>query len=204
MFWIAQPKAASSSLGATISAILKVKVINGLVTKPKKFCNDFPEIQKWHGTMVPRYMDFLIEMYNDQTILYKEHILPTARQIEMIRKFPAPIMILLRNPLESYDSYVRFNNNEVLKKYGKKLVNLKQIKKDIQLFYWRYKTLEAEKHKHLLFITYNDLLLNFTETLQKIFTHYRWKLPENYKEIQLKKIKYTGVGIKRIKNDIYN
>lgn len=201
MFWIAQPKAASSSLGTTIAKILKVKYINGLVTKPKIFCNEFSEIQRWHNTMIPRTKKFMIDMYNDKSIFYKEHILPTTRHLNIIRNFNKPLMILLRRPNESYDAYIRFNNKEVLKRYGKKLVNLKKIKKDIELFYWRYKALEVEKLNHLLFITYRDLMFDFTETLKKIFEHYGWKLPENYDKIELQKIKYTGVGIKRIKNE---
>lgn len=195
MFWIAQPKSASSSLGYTLAKILKVKCINGLVTKPKRFCNDFPEIQKWHNTMLPRYMPFLVKMHKDKKVLYKEHILPSERQMDMVRDFPYPLMILLRNPDETFDSYRRFNENEVFQKYKKKLVNLNQIKKDVYLFFERYKQLEAENHKHLLFIYYKDLVLNFKSTLKKIFAHYKWKLPTG--NIELMKIKYTGVGIKK-------
>ena len=201
MFWIAQPKAASSSLGETMAEILNVKVLNALVTEPKIFCEGFPEIQKWHNSMVPRTMEFLQKMYDDKTIMYKEHILPTEEHLNIVRTFGKPLMILLRNPADTFDAYIRFNETACVKRYGKKVVDLNQIENDVQLFYWNYKTLEQKKYDHLLFIYYKDLMLNFTETLKKIFDHYGWELPENYKEIELKKIKYTGVGIERLKNE---
>jgi cyclopropane fatty-acyl-phospholipid synthase-like methyltransferase len=40
--------------------------------------------------------------------------------------------------------------------------------------------------------------------LKKIFKHYGWKLPSDYENIELKKIKYTGVGTDRINNESSN
>jgi hypothetical protein len=199
MFWIAQPKACSSSLGYTIADIFKVSVINGLVTKPKVFCKEFPEIQRWHGTMMPRTKAFIEKYYFDKSVLYKEHILPIRKHLDILRSFKHPLMILLRKPAETFDAYVRHDKTIHIKVWGKQVINLPKIEDDIFLFYSRYRALQMEKHSHLLFITYRDVVQNFTSTLVRIFNHYKWKLPKNYQKIQLKKIKYTGVGIKRLK-----
>jgi hypothetical protein len=196
MFWIAQPKACSSSVGYTIGEIFNAKVINGLVTKPKIFCDEFPEIQRWHGTMLPRTKEFLLEKYFDKRIMYKEHILPIEKHLDIIRNFGHPLMILLREPEETYDAYVRHDNTVHIKVYGKKRINLKAIKQDIYLFYNRYKALELEKHSHLLFITYRDVVLKWHKTMKRIFDHYGWEMPKN--KVPLKKVKYTGIGVKRL------
>ena len=207
MFFIAQPKSASSSLAYTLAEIFKAKCINGFVTKPKIFCNDFTELQRYHNTMNPRKAIFLNKFCTGTKNIYKEHLLPTKEHLEILRNFKFNIIILLRDVKETVDCYKRFDLIDVKKKFGRSgIVNIKEIKKDIELFYNKYMELKEEKHKHLLFIDYKDLILNFTETLEKIFNHYGYLLPKNYKKIQLKKIKYTGIGIKRLqeKKDVIN
>lgn len=201
MFWIAQPKSAGSSFGYTIAEIYNAKCINGLITKPKKYCEEFTELQNRHNTMIPRTKEFLYKYCTGIKTVYKEHILPTKNHLEILKTFNYNIVILLRNPEESFDCYKRFDLNEVKLKYGRSgIVNLKEIRKDIYLFYNRYKELENENYKHLLFIDYKDLIFNFTNTLIKVLNHYNLKIPKNIKQIKLKKIKYTGIGIKRLLN----
>ena len=201
MFFIAQPKSGSTSLGRTLSTVLKVSYLNGRTYYPRSkrpLCNEFKEIQKYHSSMVPRSKEYIIDSCKNKKNVYKEHILPTKRHLDIIRNLDCNLMILLRKPDETFDAYKRFNEKEVLKKYGEKIVDLKQIQKDIYMFYDRYIELKKENHKHLLFITYRDIVLNFTNTFKLIFDHYNLTLPKNYKKIKLMKVKFTGVGVKRL------
>jgi len=201
MFWISQPKSAGSSLACTLAKILKANYVNGRVYEHKKiYCEGFTELQKWHNTMIPRTAKFLYGYCTGTKNVYKEHILPTKEHMKIIRNFKYDIMILLRNPIDSIDCYKRFDLNEIKKRHGRSgIVNLIEIKKDINLFYNRYMKIKKENHSHLLFITFEDIINNFSKTLKKIFEHYKLILPKNYENIKLKKIKYTGIGEKRSK-----
>lgn len=199
MFFIAEPKSASSSLAYTLARIFKAKCINGFVTKQKIYCDDFTELQRFHNTMNPRSAKFLYRFCGGIRNVYKEHLLPTEEHLEILRNFKYPIVILLRKSKDVIDCYKRFDEIELKNKWGRKgILYLDKIKEDVELFYDRYMELKKEDYKHLLFITYKDLVLEFTKTLKKIFKHYGYELPENYKDIQLRKVKYTGVGIDRL------
>jgi hypothetical protein len=190
MLIIGQPKSASTSLMATLGKILDVKVREGLIKNPSsKACEGFDTIQTCHSNMSERSELYLSQLINGQRV-FKEHLLPTPEHIERLRDINKPVIILLREPKDSYDCYDRlFNSNNNIR------TDRLKLKKDIKKFYDGYKGLTD---KIFLIIKYKDLILNYEKTMKKILKHLGIK---GKKIVPLEKRRYTGVGEKRILNN---
>jgi hypothetical protein len=193
MLLIAQPKSASTSLVSTIGKIGGKRVNLGISKKPhNKDCEGFSEIQKYHCNMVQRNEQFLRNTTTNRSIVYKEHLLPIREHMEVLEKLKQRIVILIRNPEDSFDSYRRFfeENNP------KKEVNNDRLLNDLWNFhnYWMH---WASNKPYAICVEYRDLVLNFQYEIQRILKYFGLKVPKNIKKIKLAKIKYTGVGVKR-------
>jgi hypothetical protein len=191
MLLIAQPRSASTSLAKTIAEIGKLNVNLGIPRNEFDIdCEGYIEIQKYHSNMVERNMKFLSQEIKGRKTLFKEHLLPTNRHLKILNKIGRiPYIVLLRDPDESLDSYIRlFKKN---KDYDKdKLLN------DLRDFHDRYMWWASNKPNVLIFY-YRDLILNYNTVIRKILKHYKIKYN---KIIRLKKLHYTGIGEKRVTN----
>ena len=110
MLLIAQPKSASTSLAYTIARMNNLKCRVGIPkTKNDIRCNGFTEIQRFHDNMIKRSNSFFLQVVKGRKTLFKEHILPTPEHLKslnnLVRKHR--IVILLRNPEDSFDAYRR-------------------------------------------------------------------------------------------------
>lgn len=188
MLLIAQPKSASTSLLYTLKRITKLDIKEGIPKKPKeKNCPGFPEIQKHHSNMIQRNELFLKQVTKGRKKIFREHLLPIDDHLKILKKLNINIVILLRKPEDSVDSYIRFN----------KKTNKKQIKQDLDNFYNKYIDFSLKNDKIVLMIFYKDLILNYKGTMKKILKHYNLKIPKNIPPLE--KRKYTGIGFKRLK-----
>lgn len=184
MLIIAQPKSASTSLLFTLAKMMKIKPFKG--TKRKSFHileEGFEYIQKYHTLAFERSPIDVKEMIERKDILYREHLLPCKRVFKILDKYNNYI-VLLRKPIDSYDNYCRLTKN----------FNEKLLLRDLEIFNSMYR--EYLKGKDILIINYEDLVLKYNETMNKIKSY--WKIKS--KIIPLQKQNYTGEGIKRLKN----
>ena len=188
MLLIAQPKSASTSLLHTLKHITKLNIKEGIPRKSKeKNCPGFTEIQRHHSNMIQRNELFLKQVTSGRKTIFREHLLPIKEHLNILKKLNNKVVVLLRNPDDSCNSYMRFN----------KKTNEKQIKEDLNNFYNKYIDFYKKNDKIVLIVYYKDLVLRYEQTMKKILTHFNLKI---FKKIPpLQKRKFTGVGLKRIK-----
>ena len=183
MLLIAMPKSASTSLAATIAKIGNLNCKLGISRIDIDIdCDKFKYLQKCHDNMIERSSLFIKQVVEGRKTIFKEHLLPTKRHLEILKKFKSNIVILLRNPLDSYDSYKRL-----------KVKNCEKLEKELKDFHNKYMWFASNK-KNIIIIYYEDLILNYKNVMSKILKHFKIK----GKIIPMLKLKYTGVGRKRL------
>jgi len=193
MLLIAQPKSASTSLAHTIAKTCNLKLNLGIPGKKRDInCPGFQGIQRYHCNMVERGPLFIKQVVSGRKTLFKDHLLPIDKHLRRLEKIRKPIIILLRNPADSYDSYYR------LFKKSKKKFDEVGVMNDLKLFHDRYILWDA-KQPNTKIIFYRDLICNYVNTMKMIYKFYGIK-PRGIRP--LIKYKHTGVGAKRIKDAI--
>ena len=184
MLLIAQPKSASTSLMWSLSEILKVPHKNGQNRKSGDTdCEGYAQLQKYHGTMVRRSKEYL-KKWIEADIIYKEHILPTDEHLEYIKNIGAPVVVLLREPVECIKSYRR-----VLSVLPDKNIDYDEMRNELELF--REKYLSLTDDDNYLIITYDEIVNDFTNAIKKIIVHYKKTVPDNVEKYILAKRNYT-------------
>lgn len=194
MLIIAQPKSASTSLAFTLSQITRLNVIFGIARKPhNNDCQGFEEIQKFHCNMVQRNKQFLTNTTQNRNTIFKEHLLPIREHMQILEQLKQRVIILIRDPEESLDSYRRFFEENK----PKQEINYDKLLEDLWSFhnFWMH---WLSNKPYAICVEYRDLVLNFQYQIQRILKHYGLKIPKNIKKFKLAKMKYTGVGEKRI------
>lgn len=187
MLLIAQPKSASTSLMWTLAHILKIAHKNGQNRrKGDKPCEEFQELQKYHGTMVKRNYNFLYDYICKPKVLYKEHILPTKRHLEIIDDVKKPVIVLIRNEDNTIESYKRVYS--VLPEIKPDYEMLKSELLKFQNIYLEKESFHPDIYK---VISFEQLMDNFTETIKKCIIHYNKEVPEDIEKYKLCKRNYT-------------
>lgn len=190
MLLIAQPKAASTSLVHTIADIARLNCSEGVPRKAWEInCEGFEEIQKLHSNMIERSSLFINNTAKGRKKIFKEHLLPTKRHIQILDKIKTNVVVLLRNPKHSFDSYLRMPKGKTFSK------NLYWDLAEFNETYFYY----SLKKYYILIITYEELIKDYNKTMIRILTHYKIKVPKNIPPLQRRK--FTGVGIKRLKGN---
>jgi hypothetical protein len=186
MLLIAQPKSASTSLTRTIAKIGKLNYRLGIPRRSKDInCEGFEDMQRYHDNMIKRSELFLKQVVKGKKTIFKEHLLPIESHLNILSRFNDPIIILLRKPEDSADNY---------KRIGCKKLNLNNLVRNFKTFQNKY--IEwAKNRKNVLIVYYEDLILNYKVVIKKILKHYNIKYR---KIIPLLKVKFTGVGLKRL------
>lgn len=189
MLLIAIPKSAGTSLVHTVGRILKIKIFEGMPKWTYDInCEDYPELQKYHSIMPERSSRFLERVTRSKTEIYREHLLPTERHLNILKKINRKVVVLLRKPDDIIDSYKR------LKKSNK--INFEQLQKDIQKFYDEYLKYD-KKNNNMLIIHYELLIKYYQLTMKNIFKFWDLKMPKKFPSLAKKN--FTGVGLKRFK-----
>jgi hypothetical protein len=177
----------------SLSKVLKVSHKNG---QNRRFndikCEGYQELQKYHGTTVKRSYDYLKKYILDRNIIYKEHILPIKQHIVALRKINHNIVVLIRNPYETIESYRRVFS--VLPEVN---VNFEKLYEEVKMFYNVYMAL-SQKENNILIVTFRDVVFKFHETMKKIIEHYGFKIPDNLESYSLDKRNFTGHGLRKI------
>lgn len=198
---------------------MKIRYKNGISKgKNDKLCEGFEELQKYHTTTHKRSFQFLKKWIKDRSIIYKDHILPTKEHIEYINKINYPVVILLRDPFDTFDNYKRLLDDYRTDKLSKAeinelhldvLHNIDMVKFTSDIIDYRNFWIEA-KIKKALYIDYNELVMCPYHTCKKIVQHFGFNMPK-VKKFALLKAKgnhgyntYTGVGFERAKKQWSN
>jgi hypothetical protein len=173
--------------------MLKIQKKNGQNHRPgEKKCKGFVELQKYHGTTVQRSYRFLEHFINSKKVIYKEHILPIKKHIQMIDKINKPVVVLLRTPEETIESYKRIFDVINLD------IDFDVLLKEVKQFYSAY----INKKGIYLVVTWRDLVFRFHETIEKILKHYGFPIEKKIiKSYTLSKRNYTGDGLKEVLNE---
>jgi hypothetical protein len=192
MLLIAQPKSASTSLMWSISEILKITHKNGQsFTKNDKKCEGYEELQKYHGTTIERSFEYMEKYIVDKKVIYKEHILPIEKHLEIIEKINKPVVVLLRKPKETIESYKRVFS--VLPELNN--IDYDKLYEEVKLFYNTYEKIDSKLY---LIVKFRDVVFDFYKTMEKIIKHYGFKIPNNLYDFELEKRNYTGHGLRKI------
>jgi hypothetical protein len=189
---IGQPKSATTSLAATIGNMGRLNVRYGISrNQNSKKCKGFSEIQKYHNNMIQRSPEFLAQVTKGKKTIFKEHLLPTVEHRRILEKLKQPVVILIRNPEDSLDSYKR-----LFKEKGKK-ANLDKLYEDLKKFHdtWMH---WASNKPYAIVVEYRDLVLYFKNEIKRIFRCFKMKLPLDNRKYFLARKKYTGIGEKRV------
>ena len=213
---IAQPKSASTSLLKTLAAMLNIKFQNGISRNANypKDCPGFSTLQKYHGTMVERDEGFFRYWLEKKDVIYKEHILPTEKHLLLLEKIGKPFLVLLRNPEHSFDNYVRLRqayidgkisqrSNSIL--HAERFVNFDMdgLRHDLISFYQCWKNARLSRLPYALYLDYEDLVLRYQETMQKIcdFLSVKCAIIPLVRAMGNRDLycTYTGVGERRLK-----
>jgi hypothetical protein len=194
MLLIGMPKSASTSLIATLGELTGLATMQGIARVQTDIdCEGFPELQKYHTNMIERSGLFIKQVVTGNKKIFKEHLLPTKRHLKHLEKYKAPIVVLLREVEHSVDCYKRHDANHY-KKY-KKHIDLKKIEKDLKKFHDTYLHWISVQ-PNIIYVYYKDLVKNYVPTIKKILKHYKLPISKNIKP--LKRLKYTGIGVKRL------
>lgn len=204
---IGQPKSASTSLMITLSKCFGVEAgqVLGLTNKGNKkftidkynykYDNEFIYLHG-HSDMVDMSGKLFLKLLLDEKKIYKQHFAPSKNNIDIILKNigNSKLLVLLRKPKHVYNSYIRW--------WRRKNINKPRdyrhgVYTDFIKYYNIYKAL---KHKNIMVIDYDDLVLDFNNTLEKIILFYGKPIPDNINNIELSKHRFTGVGLKRLEH----
>ena len=193
MLLIAMPKSASTSLAATIAEIGRIKAVLGVPSTGIDIpCEGYEEIQHYHNNMCERSGLFIKQVITGRHKIFKEHILPTDRHLKLVKKIGGRVVVLLRNPEDAADCYRRLDE----KHYAKtgKHIDVDKILKELSDFHDRWMWWKST-NKNAIIVYYEDLIKNYRPTMKKILKHYGL----SGRIVAMKKLKYTGVGVKRLK-----
>jgi hypothetical protein len=194
MLIIAQPKSASTSLIYTMGELTGLKVKSITIDKQGKNCPGFKGLQGMHSNMTLRDATYIKKRAENRNIIFREHILPCDEHLKILDTIESNIIILLRNPDYAYDCYER-----AVKGYPRFKKLLPEIKKDLKTFYIMYLKIGMYK-RNFLYIYYDNLVMNYEKTMKQIFNHFKLSIPKSFGE--LKKMKFTGVGLKKCLNQV--
>lgn len=195
MLLIAMPKSASTSVAATIAEIGGLKCSLGVpATKLDIPCEGYKEIQHYHNNMSERSGMFLLQTITGRKTIFKEHLLPTQRHLKLVKKIGGKVVILLRNPEDATDCYKRLDEKH-FKRTGKH-IDVDEIMKELAMFHDRWQWWKST-NKNAILVYYEDLVKNYRPTMKKVLKHFGVK----GRIKALKKLKYTGVGVARLKEN---
>lgn len=224
MLLIAQPKSASTSLLYTLAKIMKlkskhaigkIKTVNGKKIELKwEKCIGFSEIQKYHDTTIKRDFNYFNKWIRNKNVLYREHILPIKEHLNYIRQVNNKILILLRNPEDCIDNYRRMyakyldgkmSEKDISQLYPKRFssIDFGYLLNDFIEFNVRWKDFNFNKK---LIITYEDLVLDYENTIKKVLKFFNFKIPKKIIPLMRHKYKrgtqsFTGVGLQKLKEE---
>lgn len=204
MLILAIPKSAGTSLSYTLANSHKLKLFEGFTHYKEKEEGNIVELR--HGSMKDVKEEGIKNFPNKEKI-YHEHIFPTQKNIDMLKKQKK--VILLREPEEILRSWWRAEKSGTHPKHpmlkdcktegeyvrkAKKLGALK-ILQDFKEGW------EKAKRKNDLIIYYKELKEKPKEMINKIERH--WDLPES-QNVELLKMRYNrGTMTRKIAKKIY-
>lgn len=206
MLIIAQPKSASTSLAVTLAQILKYPYHQIFLSKHKsrkalclaklhklrkRVVEDLP-----HSDMVEYHPSDLKCMSVLQKV-FKQHIPPTENNLNIIKKYEIKCVILLRDPKEAAEAYLRHVKNsdkEKVKHPRNDSVIMNKRFNSLDWFHRKYK--ELDDLDHIKIINFEDLVLEPNRIINEILEFYDHAPVE---EVVLRKERYTGVGLEKLK-----
>jgi hypothetical protein len=193
---IAQPKSASTSLKQSIAENAFINITE----KDRKEiyninCDEFLEMQKIFTTIYDIDSKKIWKMLYNRNYIYKKHILPTKRHLKIIDNLKINFVLLLRNIDDSLQNLKNHkNHHDFVFEWSYDIDILKQ---EFILFHEKWKQF-AENKNYILIIYYKDLIIDYKNTMDKIFNHLNLRKRIYYKD--LLKINYTGNGIKKYRS----
>ena len=169
MLIIAIPKSSSTSFLAALSEVSNIPGTQNFKLKNSKETADLPffkGISVGHSDMVNIDEATLNHWIESKECFYKQHILPTKHNIDILKKAKSKVIILIRNNHEILKSYDRVPKGGMKKAWKDRVVSKKETLKALRLFTVVYKH-HFKKNKNFLFIDFYDVTKNTQKTLRK-------------------------------------
>ena len=187
MLIISIPKSASTNLWISVAAATGLNKYN-IKRKPEAtHFGDFNLIaQLWSDAGI-RYKSDILKWGNDREGIYRKHILPVEENISSISKISEPAIVLLRNPKKIPDALIR--SSQINSNFDRKEL-LKQFRKYYEIYD------SHELNGKVLRVYFEKLVLDWENHIKKICDHFN--LPVIYEIENIKKRRYTGVGLKEL------
>lgn len=194
MLIISIPKSASSSLLHTFGQLHHTP--SKQIPLPHRLkAKNFPLLGKYHPD-AKELVQQDVKMFDTQNEVYKQHILPTKNNLELLEGVKK--VILLKKPEDVVLAYHRAELKRIHKKpkeefHGKLtgkawLAEARKngLLKELEHFYKRW---QQKEDKNTLLIYFDDLVKNPKSTINRIEEF--WKLPITHRPIELSKKRYS-------------
>jgi len=163
MLIVAQPRSASTSLLYTMSEILKIKPVNGLMRVKK--AAGYSELQRLHRIIGERTKETIKNCIQSKNKIYRLHLLPIEKHLKILDKIDDNFILLLRDPEKTLESYM---------KYCKSLQNNSKLRticlKDLYDFHNKWVEFAINK-KNILIVHFSELIQNERLFLRRIADH---------------------------------
>lgn len=214
MLLIGQPKSCTTSLGRTLAHTMKIKYCNGIGCQKYDYTvEEFKTIRQYHTSKLIPTEEELKSWINNKNLLFKDHILPIKKNIDIVKK-SGRVLILLRNPEHCLDNYkrmyVKYRTGGMTEKEVKELtpqllekVDWGLLLDDLKAYNEGWKNANLSNAKY---IDFDELVLCPKRILLEI--HKFLNIPVRNKITGLVRAKgnkgyntYTGVGLERAKKE---
>jgi len=206
MLIIAQPKSASTSLAMTMADILdwpfhqvflskhksrKSLCLSNLRKKRDQIVPDLP-----HGDMV-QYTAADLKSMSVLHKVFKQHIPPTDNNLRHIKEKQVKCVVLLRDPRNAAEAYLRHIKINEGEKYKNPRKNSNIFNKRYSAMSWFHTGyLGIDDLKHVKIVHFENLVVESTRIINEILEFYgREPIPD----ITLRKERFTGVGLEELK-----
>ena len=213
MLIIAQPKSASTSLAMTLADILdwpfhqvflskhksrKSLCLSNLRKKREQIVPDLP-----HGDMV-QYTASDMKSMSVLHKVFKQHIPPTDNNLKHIKEKQIKCIVLLRDPKEAAEAYLRHIKINLRHIKINDAEKYKNPRKNANIFNKRHSALSwfhtgylgISDLKYVKILHFESLVTNPTRNINEILEFYG---KEPVSDVMLRKDRYTGVGLERLK-----
>jgi len=188
MLILAQPKSISTSILHGISLILSVDPIQEF-----KLVGEYGSVEEYkllpHSDMINAPHE-LLEKWVVSSDIYKQHLPPTNENVSILEKIGKKIVVLTRNPEDTYQAYLRSHTGKLIADPA----NEKEVKRQINFFYRGLKDkIENNSKFDSLFLDYVEIAKDNPGIVNKIleFWGFSVRVPSFY---ELPKMRYTRVS----------
>jgi len=120
------------------------------------------------------------------------HLHPSASNLAWAEASPHRMVVLLRNPQQSYEALFRHRERSNAQVQVNRAATKANALERLFEFNRNWRTLAS--CDHLLFVSYEDVVCAYPETLKAITDFWGFDLPAGWQQLGLPKVRYSGIA----------